>query len=253
MNMYPMMKTRPRALAKFYLQNPASPTMVIIHGLNLSPLAMAEFEKHFLQQQFNVAVLSLNGHRGDKDQLFLPDHHQLMQNELKVAIEEIKTHTHGPLMLLGKSLGALCALNQSHHFDKLILLAPPVYPKRFPNYLLKTLLRFLPRTFPIPSLNSKDYRLYSSIPLNAYQSLIHLNHSHHKALLQNENCLVILHERDELIDSALYKEHKAQLRLMPDNQSRPKRFFHHLMISAHTLGQANWQKVLQEIDRHIRK
>ena len=247
--------------------SPHQKCALVIHGLNTKPDKMKNIADLLREQNFKTELAVLSGHSEDHERNSVISK-QVWENEFRAqwnsSTKTCQSDTDSRV-LIGYSLGALVAL---HHFDtletkplptKMILLAPAISLRSYVNSI--RLFSWLP-WLKIPSLNHADYRAQEYTPVRAYSALFQIHDIwQKKRFTQTEkvSTLVVLSERDELIDSQEVNERIKQLKenlwkviWVNNDETKLTTKYHHLIIDKESLGEISWNELTEEIKNHLK-
>lgn len=233
--------------------------VVVTHGLNLDPEAMAEIRQALQEAGFHVLSLSLSGHEQGLDEQsrlarFRLADFALWRTEMARGLANARAYAQVsrlPLFLLGFSMGGLLSADYvNSHPDAgvqgLVLLAPAL-SLRWLSYALMPLELF--PDFYLPSLASADYRANSHVPVSAYESLYDgLDTFTEKLDPANLDIptLILVDPEDELVSAAglrtFMDDHGLdQWQLQEVAKSKDAAaVLNHLIIDRQALGARSW-------------
>ncbi|MEM7533042.1 MAG: alpha/beta hydrolase [Chloroflexota bacterium] len=253
---------------------------LVIHGLNFRPAKMDHIINLLTQAGIDVLALSLRGH-GDnferkasvsddwaRMQTLRAISYELWRDEVYHAYELVvqysQEHHHIPVFFVGYSMGALlvCDLLQSNphiHFDKMILFSPSLAVHWY-TYAFNPFKALRGLTTQLSA--SIGYRANTLTGTNAFRALYQALDHFHKNL--NQNCLniptlVFMDPEDELVSyrkvKRLIEDHDiTQWQLTPlVKQGNARRYFHHLVINPHCVGEETWADVSHKITVHLQR
>lgn len=240
-----------------YLHKKTAITLVV-HGLNVQPLAMLPLVQWLNSQGSDVYLLALAGHYEGATSINDVTASK-WQQEMQVGYNAAKSASQTlllPLYFLGFSLGALLgqsmiALDQKPPaFDKQVLLAPATALRKR-SRLIK-LLFFLGDRFQLPSYTPKGYRFNKKLPLRIYHILLFEERKVMQAQFNGLNMptLIVMDPKDELISYERLVTHIKKYRLthyqciaLNSDLKNRETNYHHLILNERTMGAANWELV----------
>jgi len=238
---------------------------LLLHGLNLRPEKMSTLADLLVTQGIACLIVALTGHQGSDQrsrQLLEKIDSQIWRNEVDAAWQELtrQGQKRGPLFLLGYSLGGLLALDllirqplvQIHQ----IFFLAPAFAIRPRSEAFLHSLRFLPKSWWIPSLNQSDYLMHKQgMTVAGYLALLKLFsevQKNAKRNLPNLNVpsLVIMDKRDVLISSTRVQDFILRNNLkrwrvewiQSQKLRKPIQDFHTVVDQA-GLGSQEWQRL----------
>ena len=263
---YPRSKSHMKAVA------------LMIHGLNLNPMRMREIVHALNGMNIGVYLLSLSGHgeayqkrAGVKSyqartETFKQVDYDLWSRETYQAYQFAREQTRQkkvPLVFVGYSLGGLlgCDLLISRkevEYERMVLFAPAltIHLITLPLKLMRPFKRII-----IPSMSPTYYRSNPGTPLAAYIALLGaLKHFHrHCNDKLNIPTVVFIDKQDELVSYSKLKKLIARRNLESWQLYRIKKNllqsvveYNHLMIDEKSVGELQWERVLQRMHEHLR-
>lgn len=253
-------------------EHPAA-VAVLIHGLNLDPVAMLDIQQLLFDANMDVLNLSLTGHNNALD-----DEGRLLsfqeatfadwQSDIRRAVQEAgrrAARLDRPLYLVGFSLGGLLSAdylvqNAVHSgdddavtIDRMVLLAPAISLK-WSSYLLYPLQVF-PDLY-LPSVAPGIYSANDYAPVSAYLALYEGVGRFNELAEQEPNrqalnipTLVLMHPRDELVSEDGLRGFISEHRLTQwqyvevDKSDDAGDVLAHLIVGPHSLGRDAWSAV----------
>lgn len=181
-------------------------TVVVVHGLNISPQAMRTLAQEFVEHRGQHVVLTtLRGH-GVNDSGREQASAQLWKQDLREAIVAAAVLPR-PLSVLGYSLGgvlSVCVADSMNEvaIDRLILLAPAIGLRRWVR-CGEWLARAMPTWVPLRSGVPRRYRARSAVNSSWYQALFDIYHEAQSipagGRLSRTPILILISRRDEFI------------------------------------------------------
>lgn len=247
-------------------QKPTSVT-IVIHGLNQKPEKMDDLVHLALQEESQVLRLTLHGHGPEKNKFLEVTRSQWLK-DVATAYSLAKAQSekdHLPLYFIGYSLGALLlsdfavtALPQRLSLQKSTLFAPALTPHWYTR-LVQIFKIFGPHFF-VTSWGVHGYMAHRGTSMAAYEALFQSVDSLQKAAFVPINwpTLVFIDPKDELVSYKrlrrfISEKNLSQWTLTPvtTSQSQLKGSYHHLITDAQALGQDEWTRVSQSIQKFI--
>jgi len=247
---------------------PGGEVFLLLPGLNLHPERLAPWRMLLSAAGYPVLCPPLTGLRGPGDPARGSESARLWLDDLDAAWERARARLPGARpALAGYSLGALLGLCWALEADpppaRAVLISPALRLKPLHRALLALLGGLLPGRLALPSLAPRAYRLHARTSVAAYRALAALERRLAPRLRRWQAgdpaglpALLIVHApRDELIDTALLA---ALQRAAPGRvtlhtlRHRPRPGFpRHLGIDAHTLGEAEWERLREAVGRWL--
>lgn len=234
-------------------KNDVLAVVLIAPGLNLLPSKMDQLSEFFFQNNCDVFRISLGSNTSQWVDIFKKSYDECLIHSKRI---------NRPLYFLGYSLGGLLGVHyitkhDDHSFLKCALLAPATHTRIYAK--IPGLLAGIFKNGSLPSFNLIDYRERSKTTFAEYQKLnilqneINCSHSNNHLLIPT---LLVLNPYDELVSSqklskfAASTPHWKTLKLTNKGSSLSWKY-HHLLIDAQTLGQAEWEKLLKNLSEHF--
>lgn len=241
-----------QSLQKF----PSAQTVcIIVHGLNNKPDALTDIAELFEAFRIPVITVGLTGHNEDFERL--KSINEITWHNDVLQAYKLSARKNAKILLVAYSLGAtisLDILSNNIKFDKMVLLAPAIAPRK-PVQLLGSVAGKFP-AFPLYSIVPEKYRANPYLPLKAYDVLFQLYKSLKKKRFSHANVptLVVIDPKDETmslegIKLTIEKCHLNQwsiLALDSDHVNTHTRF-HHMILDRETMGDKNWQLFVQHV------
>jgi len=247
---------------------------LVIHGLNVNPARMQPLADVLRRHGIAVVLCTLRGHGENyapladwaNDAARLSALRQVRyadwQAEVAAAYQQAAAcarPTGAPIFLVAFSLGALlgCDLLATAvdiHFARMVLLAPAL--ALHPYCHLPALLARWPH-LSIRSRAPSFYRANPVTPIAAYQALYTaLRHVHRQPTpALNIPTLVLIDPADELVSFQgigrfIHKHALTQwhIQLIHKATAAP---FHHLILDSASVGPLVWQRMVEQIIRHL--
>lgn len=224
-------------------------TSILVHGLNNKPEVLTDIAQWLESLSIPVVIVSLTGHQQDFEKLKNIKKETWQEDVLEAYTLSYKKGT--KIFLIAYSLGAtisLDILSEKVKFDKMILLAPAIAPRK-PIQLLEYFAPILP-LFPLFSIVPSMYRANSYLPLRAYDVLFQLYRSlkQKKFVHTNVPTLVIIDPNDETMSLqeikktiTVYHLNYWKLLILDSRHSQESVMFHHLIIDKKAMGSKNWE------------
>lgn len=227
--------------------------VILAHGLNLLPSKMDQLARFFTSKKCDVLRISLGPNSNRWVEKFNDDYDK--------ALEHAQT-LERPLYFVGFSLGALLGVHfqicrPHHQFAKMALIAPATHT-HFYTKLPAFLGHFFPK-FILPSKNLIEYRSRSGVSLSEYKKM----HSLQQEIISkftNDSLstptLLVTSQRDELVSSSKLTKFAESnpawksLEISNNSSQLPKKY-HHLMIDLETVGNKEWEKLLNSLTEHF--
>ena len=238
-----------------------------IHGLNARPSVMDDWGRALLSKGVATLRVGLRGHTSGK----IEDFQQVTATQWAKEGQEYVAHVSKLASdmgvswgFVGHSLGAVVGLQGTvlgdHQWQQpqwALLIAPALSVKPFPQVV--KMFKYWPKLV-VPSLSPKAYRaVEKGTPVAAYTALFQLKdeldgidvEEWHR--LRPTKVHLVLHKKDELIDynaSKKWAEDRGFIWPVYDLQTTRieidgKKIPHHLCVDKKTLGEKNWDMVLQ--------
>jgi hypothetical protein len=224
-------------------------------GLNLNPLKMLPLAFALLEKSYAVCLINLE--QSSKDDL---DSHW-EQSTVKLLNKLPTSCKNKPLVTLGFSLAVLHFLDLT---DKevirpqlMISLAPPFCFAKILSPI--KLIPMIPFNMKFFSLNFSDYRYRICTSVKEYRALIKLQNKKLENSIRVRNIphLIYLSKKDELLSykniEKIVFEHKEWTLKEIIRSPKIKFGFNHLIIDEQTIGQKEFEEILDGIDRFIKK
>ncbi|MGE0614136.1 MAG: alpha/beta hydrolase [Bacteriovoracia bacterium] len=241
---------------------------LVAHGLNTSPQKMSAITDFLTERGVSCLRVSLSGHHGDfgaREKI----NRDVWLAEMRAAYREARINADGlqaPLYLVGFSLGALLNLDLMENdpagtirYDKLVLFAPAIQNKS-PDALIGLAHFLTGDDGTIPSLNLPEYRANSSTGVTMYAATIESEKALNKTGFSAANVptLVFMDSKDELVSYKKIKKLVASPQLdqwrlvtVTNQGSTLRKKYHHLIIDAATVGDAQWQAMKAAMENHL--
>ncbi|MCB9091065.1 MAG: alpha/beta hydrolase [Halobacteriovoraceae bacterium] len=233
---------------------------IVTHGLNFYPIKMFQVIKLLNTQRFDVALVSLAGHRlgtnieevtGD---IWIKEMREALSKAHQIALKKDYS-----ISFLGFSTGALIlqyVLSKINlHVERQILLAPALEIKW---------LSQLPRAFTLidgktklKSFSPLPYRYNQGTSLNAYRALFEIYDKFHKTVNYTINIptQVYIRKEDELLSyRSLVKFIKKQdLDLWEVHfiEKNPDISWQHLIVDRESMGENQWVQFEENIKKFL--
>lgn len=224
--------------------------VLIVHGLNLHPKKMDVLAKFFTDHHCDVFRSALGADPSMWEEKFESDYEKA--REQAEILER-------PLYFVGYSLGALAGLafmegHPFHALKKMALFAPASHTKKFTK--LSAMLAYLFPKGKLPSLNLVEYRDRDHTTLAEYKKM----HEWQRKIKTENNfslpTIVIASRKDELVsfgelEKFAAKNPKWKVEEISNIDSPLPKKYHHLMIDDISLGQFQWEKILNILAGHF--
>ena len=242
----------------FYTQNKQVKGVILLgHGLNLRPSKMDALAAELNIAGYDVLRVAFAGHRSEeqndwftvKTNDWLADA-VLFYSEAQKRAKRLRV----PLNLVAYSFSAAIYELMSHEqtgelisFKKRIYLAPGIWERAWAKFVMRSLL-ILPDKVSLPSANTAEYRMHDYTSVRALRSEFELLSKIQKVTLNKlEPTLVVMSEKDELVDYVITKERGENLgwNFFDVAKNKPSKSRHHLVIDEQALGKPEWQRVVQ--------
>lgn len=233
---------------------------ILVHGLNNKPEVLTDIVNFVESLSIAVVVVSLTGHQDDFEKLKTIEK-ETWKEDVRQAYalsyrKGVKT------FLVAYSLGAIIGLDilsEEIKFDKMILLAPAIAPRK-PVKLLEYLAPIMP-LFPLYSIVPSIYRANAYLPLKAYDALFQLFRSLKRKKFAHANVptMVVIDPDDETMSLEEIKKtitdyslNRWKLLLL-DSDHVDKAKFHHLIIDRKAMGNKNWEVFVQQVEGFLKE
>lgn len=235
---------------------------LVVHGLNVKPLAMKPIVDWLNARGSDVYLVHLAGHSERAEPIDSVKSESWDNNMLRgyQQASETSRATNVPLYFLGYSLGGLLGQDliqfsdTAVHFDKQVLIAP-ANAIRSRSYLLKMLFALNEKTL-LPSYTPEPYQANIRLPIKIYKIMFRKE----KALVKsrytklNIPTLVLIDRKDELISYRKLKRYRKRFSLdnwdiivLDSNMKTYNRQYHHLIIDETSMGTTNWNVATKEL------
>lgn len=232
-------------------------TVLVIHGLNLIPMAMNDLSKELINRGYSIYRLALSGSLKNQAHLKNDNIINSWKKDIYCAFEFMTSEfkrTGKPIKSISQSLGSLITFwkltDSNIRFHRHVFLAPAIKVKWL--FSLHKGLFFLDGKTKIPSKNLKEYSSFDFTSLGEYRSvkLIHKiieeNHSYKK----NSRISIFLNKDDELIH---YKDSISFFKRLGANISTiskpPSSIGHqHLFVDYKTAGKNNILQFIEALE-----
>jgi esterase/lipase len=223
------------------------------HGLNNSPESMGQISTLLTAWGIEAVPLALTGHSGAEPDSPMPVvSSKDWQRDFSVAYQIASSKAKQaklPLFFVGFSLSTVVALaamqDSQFHFDKIILLAPPLQIKA-----TSRAVGALPAGgMNIPSMMPKPLRAHKGTSTAAYHALFDtIEMAKLIPSLAAIPTLVIIDPKDEMVDAARtvdqIKSQAPRWRVHSLSVEKPGGYgFHHLLIDQKCVGPDTWSKM----------
>lgn len=237
--------------ATFQYKAPDAKPILYIPGMNNSPDVVASLAKELAARGFQTSGLTLPGHFGT-DRTIAPGD---WRKSVLAALRTLET----PTTIVAYSLGALSLLEAldeapDSKVDRIVLLAPPL---RLRTWVTMTgrIAGLFPRTWCVPSMAPRRYRLHRCVPLAWYEESSRMA----KALTSNQikanfpfPVTVILSSGDEAIDSnetaSWISEYHPEWKVtIVQPRSELPETFNHFLPDPRSMGSTAWHKIIELI------
>lgn len=239
---------------------------MVVHGLNVRPLAMKPLIDWLNAKGSDVYLVHLAGHSekaGSIESVTSDswDHNMLLGYQ---QASENSRAANVPLYFLGYSLGALLGedliqfSDSAIHFDKQVLIAPAT-AIRSRSYLLK-LLFILNEKTTLPSYTPEPYQANTRLPIKIYKIMFRKE----KALVKsrytklNIPTLLLIDRKDELISYRKLRRYRKRFSLshwetmlLDSGMKAYNRQYHHLIIDEASMGRPNWDKTTKGLSSFL--
>ena len=241
-------------------------TLLILTGLNLRPERLVPVVEQWEHLGLHPVPVPLTG--------FSPSHWKTMVSisaadwlaDMDRTWQRLGADQTGqPVSILGYSLGALLgccwALERKIPLKRMIMLAPAWRLRPSLQNTLSMLCRISPAWLTLPVLAPRSYVMRGYTTVSAYRALIGLQNRlrvlwpepGRQPLPGNPAMFVAYSPRDEFLDTHWLDEQCSSggdRWLCHHLHFHPRRFYtHHLGMDEVTLGRAEWERLLGEMDR----
>ena len=234
---------------------------ITIHGLNTKPEKMSSVSKVLNDCNYSTLNITLSGHDGNiqdmqnvTDEIWLSDFHKGYY-----AAKQRADKKKIPIIFTGFSLGALVGLNYQTKFkqpifDSMILFAPAITTNTYTK--LVKIFYIFGKTFLVPSMQPKEYRVSKGTSVAAYKALFSLIEKLDESNYLNMNipALVFIDTNDELINTSRLEEIISQYtdqnsKFVSINKSKNSSLikYHHLIIDESSTGPDYWNLIKNKI------
>ena len=242
----------------------SAPVAMLVHGLNTRPDKMKALADVLTSMGYVTQITQLSGdaNQADWPAVSLSIWHQ----EMLQAYRDLVTNRQPrQILFVGFSLGAalgteLLSSEASVHFDKMILLAPAISVHGYTR--LVRIFGFW-GSLSIPSASPAEYRQHSGTSEDAYGALF--DAIDNLSVLQTSQqdklsvpTLVMTDPDDELVSQVGLKDwvqtnqlRHWDLQSVSNQGSTLTRPYHHLIIDAVCVGEAEWLRMKTQIGKFL--
>lgn len=235
---------------------PSAQTVCIaVHGLNNRPDVLTDVISVFESLQTPVISVGLTGHNQDPESLKQITEDTWRNDVLKAY--DMLPNRNVKLVFVGYSLGAALGidiLSEQRRFDKMVLLAPAIAPRKPVQFLGRVAGKF--PALPLYSAVPERYRANTHLPLRAYDMLHHIYMSVKKKQFAHANIptLVFMDPKDEtmsldVLNQTIETCQLSNWHLLPldsDHVDFDTRF-HHMIMDKKTMGPKNWELFVHHV------
>lgn len=239
----------------------AQSACIMVHGLNNKPDVLMDVADLLESLEIPVITVGLTGHNQDAE--CLKDiSEDTWRNDVLEAFK-MPAKRNLKCLFVGYSLGAALGLDiLSDHikFDRMVLLAPAIAPRKPVQFLGRVAGKF--PAFPLYSAVPERYRANSYLPLRAYDALHHIYTSLKKKRFKHANVptLVFMDPKDETMSMEVLQQtvedcqlsHWTILTLDSDHVDA-QTMFHHMIMNKKTMGPKNWTDFVRHVKDFIRE
>ncbi len=232
-------------------------TVLVIHGLNLIPMAMNDLSLELINRGYSVYRLALTGSLKNQANLKNDNIINNWKKDIYCAFELMTVEfkrTNKPIKTISQSLGSLITFwkltDSKMRFHKHVFLAPAIKVKWL--FSLHQGLFFLSGDTKIPSKNLKEYSSFDFTSLGEYRSvkLLHKNIEDNLSYKTNSRITVFLNKEDELIH---YKDSISFFNRLGSSvktiTKSPSSIGHqHLFVDYKTAGNANISQFIEALE-----
>lgn len=230
----------------------AAPTGIALvgHGLNNSPASMEQITGLLNSWGIAVVPIELAGHLGNDPDSPMPvvraaewqENFAQAYQAASLSVKRAKV----PFYFVGFSLSTVVTLaalqNPEYHFDKMILLAPPLIVNA-----QSRAVKILPANGTnIPSMMPRELRAHKGTSTAAYHALFEtMDEVKLTPALAATPTLVVIDAKDELVDARKtverIKQEAPRWIVRTITVEKPGGYgFHHLLIDEKCVGQQTW-------------
>lgn len=248
--------------------SPRRAVVLVAHGLNVRPDAMAELYDPLRRAGATIVLLELRGHvppdPGSDDTWSNVQADDWLRDWLDAVATARSLAVNVPLVFLGYSLGCLVHLrglqtDDGANFSRQALIAPPLFVRVVPR--LVRLLRVFGPGLRVRSLTPARIRARNGTTIAAYESLFRVRRS----IVDSADVsrlrvpsLVVLDRRDELVSYRGVTRWIRERRLAPPWQVQLIREgapapagIHHYMIDRPSLGDQGYRDLIATLERFL--
>lgn len=232
--------------------------VLVLHGLNLRPSAMNAVAHVLTEHGTRVLRLTLPSAMRER---WLAS----VQQGICVGAQEAQ-RLGVPLHVVAYSLGALVFVDLlqaqptlAPRLARVVLLAPAVTPRWYVR-LAPMLAWMVGPEYEVPSWSPVAYRRAAGTSVAAYQGVAAAASAlwHRSGASINLPTLVMMHPDDEVVSYRALRDFIDAQRLdawtlvpvTPSEQSAHRRY-RHLIIDAHSVGEASWRDITSAMLRHL--
>lgn len=243
---------------------PSSKTIgavLLVHGLNSKPSLMDPLAEELNRTGYGTVQVTLAGHEANSPREF--DSSRQWIADVESGYWSIKkSFPDQPIYALAYSTGAVALLATEAHCSSVqlsgrILLAPAIHLRSYTKLvrLVGPLGYF---DLSLPSLAPESIRSSRWVPINMYNALFELSAQIKRSVPNPDTPTIVFQRRqDEFVQLFRYSEWLKKLRLnswtVVELGERPARDIpHHLILSADSLGEVEWQRMVGDIYTHLR-
>lgn len=242
----------------------AAAVVLLVHGLNMRPNMMQPLARVLQQSGCAVVRAALPGHGGPMSAFSRIGPTDWMESVARhqQAAAALAAHSRVPVHYVGFSLGAVlgcaCLLHTRTAFQRMVLLAPPLFLRSVTGLL--RLLRPFPRLV-VPSLAARRYLAHYGTPIAAYRALETLRRrivDQGDGGALNVPTLVLVDPGDELVAcpglERFIRERGLsawQYRTLQGRWNPLRGEYHHQITDARSLGGDSWQLLQGLVIEHL--